>query len=221
MPAAERRVAGQFENLLADVFRKAGWRVRRFSSAARDAGADIVLIQDGNKYVVELKVSSEGRRDRLIPLLSQAVLQARASAKSSEDPASPMAVVAAKYIPASVAAQVQGFAKRYAPDVETGVIDAEGLRAFTARGLERLNTSLTHRRSLDIASAQSSPELFSDLNQWMLKILLGQNLPDSLISVPRQPIRNATQLAAAATVFCRDCVPTFESTIGPGIPSRK
>jgi hypothetical protein len=42
--------------------------------------------------------------------------------------------------------------------------------------------------------------LFSDLNQWMLKILLGQRLPKPLIFVPRKPIQNASQLAEAAGV---------------------
>src|SRR5205823_694030 len=47
---------------------------------------------------------------------------------------------------------------------------------------------------------QHMPDLFSDLNQWMLKILVGRDLPEALISVPREPIRNASQLAVAAGV---------------------
>jgi hypothetical protein len=46
----------------------------------------------------------------------------------------------------------------------------------------------------------SIPDLFSDLNQWMPKILVGQRFPEALISTPRTPIRNASQLAAAAGV---------------------
>jgi hypothetical protein len=49
-------------------------------------------------------------------------------------------------------------------------------------------------------SSQHLPNLFSDLNQWMLKILVGQRLPASLIEIPRQQIRNASQLAEAAKV---------------------
>ncbi len=107
MPAADRAVrpGGEFESILAGVFRKAGWRVRRPSSA-RDAGVDLILGAKGKRYVVQLKVSSEGRRDRLIPLLSQAILQARSLAQHFPEPALPMAVVAAKHIPASVAGQV-------------------------------------------------------------------------------------------------------------------
>jgi len=55
----------------------------------------------------------------------------------------------------------------------------------------RLATELVGRRP---------PSLFSDLNQWLLKILLGQHLPERLITVPRRPLRNASTLAEAADV---------------------
>src|SRR5260370_25164285 len=38
------------------------------------------------------------------------------------------------------------------------------------------------------------------MNQWMLKILLGQRLPESLVSVPRKTIQNASQLGETANV---------------------
>src|SRR5208337_4410406 len=90
------------------------------------------------KYVIELKTSAEGRRDRLVPLLSQAILQAQAVARQFPEPAVPVAVVAAPYIPDSVAEQVKEFARRYAPNVAVGVIDSEGLRDFSGYGLEEL-----------------------------------------------------------------------------------
>ena len=201
MSIAERGIQfREFENLLAEVFRKAGWKVQRPSSA-RDAGVDLVFDGNQKKYLVQLKVSSEGRRDRLIPLLSQAVLEARASVQHFREPVTPMAVVAAKHIPGSVAEQIKAFAKRFAPEVEIGVIDAEGLRAFAGDELKGLEAKPARRHdAMDIASGQRPPDLFSDLNQWMLKVLLGQRLPKSLISVPREPIRHASQLAKVANV---------------------
>jgi len=201
MPVADRviRPRGDFERILTDVLRKAGWRLRRHSSAG-DTGADLVFDAKGQKYVVELKVSSEGRRDRLIPLLSQAILQAQACAQRSTEPTLPLAVVAAKHIPASVAEQIQQFARRYAPEVGVGVIDAEGFRSFAGAGLEGLDAKSPRRVARHIASAKRQPNLFSDLNQWMLKILLGQRLPESLLSIPRGQIRNAFRLAEVACV---------------------
>ncbi len=162
-------------------------------------GTDLVFEKDGRRYLVQLKVSSEGRSDRLIPLLSQAILQAHAYAQQRGG-ATPIAVVAARHIPASVASQIQEFAKRYAPEVGVGVIDAEGLRSFIGFGLEALDAKPSRRQDSEVARAPRRPDLFSDLNQWMLKVLIGQRLPETLISVPRDPVRNASQLATVAGV---------------------
>src|SRR5438105_1694753 len=115
---------GEFERIFVDACREAGWRVRRQVHAG-DMRADFVVDADGEKYIVELKTASEGRRDRLIPLLAQAILQAQSLARGFDERAAPLAVVAARRIPASVAEQVNQFAQRYAPDVAVGVIDAE------------------------------------------------------------------------------------------------
>lgn len=199
MDKPAERAEHQFGGILADSFRKAGWRVRRPSSAG-DRGVDLVLDAKKKKYVVQLKASSEGRRDRLIPLLSQAILEARTIAGHFPEPAVPIAVVAAKRIPASVAEQIKQFASRYAPEVGIGIIDAEGFRSFAGHGLEKLDAKPPRRAAREIVSPQRLPDLFSDLNQWMLKILLGQLTPESLISIPRGPIRNASHLAVAAGV---------------------
>jgi hypothetical protein len=49
-------------------------------------------------------------------------------------------------------------------------------------------------------SVRDSGQLFSDLNQWMLKVLLAPEIPDGLLSAPRGQYRNASQLARAANV---------------------
>lgn len=64
------------ERLLADAFRRVSWRVHRCRSG-RDVKPDLIVDGDGEKYLIEFKRSSEGRSDRLIPLLSQAILQAQ------------------------------------------------------------------------------------------------------------------------------------------------
>lgn len=201
MPAADRavRASAEFENILAGVFRQAAWRVQRAVQVG-DREADLIVEADRWKYVVDLKVSSEGRRDRLIPLLSQAILQAQAIANRLPKPAAPLAVVAARRMPASVAEQLKQFAEHHAPGVAIGVIDAEGFCLFVGPGLQGLDARPSRRVAGPVVSSQRLPDLFSDLNQWMLKILLGQRLPEQFISVPRKPIRHASQLAKVANV---------------------
>lgn len=195
MPVADD---AELEGILAEIFRKEGWRVHRHR-ADGDLQADLVVNVGEKKYIVAVKAASEGRRDRLIPLLAQAILQAQARARRFPEHAAPLAVVAARHVPASVANHLKQFAEQHAPDVAIGVIDGEGFRSFVGAGLEGLDTK-PPRHEHHIASVSRLPNLFSDLNQWMLKILLGQHLPDSLINVPRGPIRNASNLAKVAKV---------------------
>jgi hypothetical protein len=154
----------------------------------------------GKRYLFEVMRSAEGRRDRLIPLLSQAILQARAAAHRFPEGAVPVAVVAAERIPPSVAEQVKQFAAQYAPETGIGIIDLQGLRGFAGHGLEVLDARPLRSASRAVAAPRRLPHLFSDLNQWMLKVLLGQFISEGLLAVPRGPFRSATQLAEAAQV---------------------
>ncbi len=86
----------EFEDLVANLFRH-GWRVKKEHSLA-DKGVDLVAARGNERYIIELKAASEGRPDRLVPLLSQAILQARAYPRAFPEPAAPLAVVAAPAI---------------------------------------------------------------------------------------------------------------------------
>jgi hypothetical protein len=162
--------------------------------------ADLIVSQGGFRYIVELKVASEGRRDRLVPLLAQAVLQAQAVAKASPEPAAALAVIAAPALSPSVAVHLQRFMAENAPDVALGIVDGEGFQFFAGEGLEKLNAPRSSKvRRQQLPLPESAP-LFSDLNQWMLKVLLAPLLPEGLLQAPRGEYRNASQLAEAASV---------------------
>jgi hypothetical protein len=188
-----------FESILGDLFRKAHWRIQRQSSSA-DPRPDFAVDAGARKYIVKVKIASEARGDRLIPLLSQAILEVQAIAHEFPKRAIPVAVVASKRIPASLVKRLHLFAERYAPNVGVGIIDSEGLRSFAGPGLDVLDAKLPRRKSRPLASSQHQPDLFSDLNQWMLKILLAERLPDPMIAGPREQVRNASHLARIAGV---------------------
>jgi hypothetical protein len=183
------------ESLLADIFEQAGWRVER--EPHQKSQFDMIVRRPGVVYAVEVKAAVEGRGDRLVPLFSQAVLQ---SLRSAGQNAAPLAVVAAPKISQSAANQVLQFAEHYAPDAAAGVIDFEGLRLFRGPHLEGLNAEAPQRSAMASKSPRVSGHLFSDLNQWMLKVLLGPEVPEDLLSAPRGQYRNASQLAGAAKV---------------------
>jgi hypothetical protein len=182
------------ESQLAALFEKAGWHVQRHPS---DPGPELVARRKGIEYAIEIKSAPEGRSDRLVPLFAQAVLQAEHAASQK---AVPLAVVAAPSVSPRVAEQVMAFAQRYAPDAAAGVIDFEGFALFSGPHLEEMNAP---GRDLPVSmrkSARDSGQFFSDLNQWMLKVLLAPELPEALLASPRGQYRNASQLARAANV---------------------
>ena len=188
----------EFEHLLADALRRGGWRIIR-EPRLGDVRPDLVFARGDRVYVAELKRSSEGRRDRLVPLISQAILQAQAFAKNYPGRVVPVAIVAAPRVGASVADEIKRFAVEHAPNVAVGVMDGEGFRAFWGHGLEQLNSAKKNSAGR-ASSPRPSAQLFSDLNQWMLKVLLSEHIPESLLSAPRGPYRNASGLAQAAGV---------------------
>ncbi|MBZ5639523.1 MAG: hypothetical protein LAO51_12320 [Acidobacteriia bacterium] len=187
-----------FARLLADAFRQNGWKVVR-ETRLGGRRADLLVRHGKLAYAVELKSAPEGRRDRLIPILAKAVLQAQALVRGSSAVA-PLAVVASARVPEALADEVRNFAIEYAPGVAVGVMDLEGFRAFVGVGLEGLNASRQPRPRNLPSKSEPQHHLFSDLNQWMLKVLLAPQVPEELLSAPRGEYRSASQLARAAGV---------------------
>ena len=186
-------------DLLAGLFRQHGWRVKKEPKLA-DNEVDLVVARGDHRYIIELKAASEGRPDRLVPLLSQAILQVRAYAQAFPESAAPLAVVAAPAISLSAANSLVSFLSQFAPDVAIGILDREGFRQFVGPGLEKLNAAPPRRAQRQKLPPPESAYLFSDLSQWMLKVLLAPLLPEDLLRAPRREYRNASELAAAAEV---------------------
>jgi DNA-binding MarR family transcriptional regulator len=193
IPVAELR----YEAQLAQMLRDAGWEVLRHPQAPPKI--DLLIKKDHHEYAVQIKHAAESRRDRMIPLLAEAILQAQCHAR--ELPQEPLAVIASPHLSPSVVDQALEFQQVYAPNVAVGFFDESGLRCFRAPGLESLNSPAPEigRRSSMILQPQSYP-LFSDLGQWMLKVILAQDIEPQFLNAPRPRIHSASQLALAAGV---------------------
>ena len=199
MAGRQRPAEARFEPLVASLFRRAGWKVK-VEPRVGSRRADLLVRRGERAYVVELKIAPEGRRDRLVPLLAQAILEARSVAREVPEGAAPLAVVAAPRIPDPVVAELKEFCLSHAPDAAIGVIDLEGLRAFVGPALDSLNAPRASGRRLHSQAHEPVIHLFSDLNQWMLKVLLAPQIPEPLLAAPRGEYKNASQLASAAQV---------------------
>jgi hypothetical protein len=98
-------------------------------------------------------------KDRAIPLISQAILEAQRAAGQVSDRAIPVAVLPSAHVSDSLAEDVKDFALRNAPDVGVGIIDASGF----GHRLEALNAERS--RLIETTRKEASPgNLFSDLN---------------------------------------------------------
>lgn len=182
-------------SILAALFRR-NWTIR--PGARRELGGpDLIVRRRGRAYAVRVKAAVEGRGDRLVPLLAQAVLESRRAAGRN---GVPLAVVAAPRVAPRTAEQVIRFAEEYAPNAAVGVIGFDGFAMFRGPNLEELNSLARPLPPGLQRSVRASGGLFSDLNQWMLKVLLAPEISEGLLRAPRGQYANASQLARAADV---------------------
>ena len=195
-PRSSQRTA-QAVQRVAGLFESEGWKV--LANEPSSTGLDLVVRRRGKRYGVVLKATSEGRADRVIPLLCQAVLEARAYTLQSRG-SIPLAVVHVDHAPRALVANVMAFAQEFAAEVAVGFVSAEGASEFLGEGLEGLNVSAPFRPRQVKGTQIRTDNLFSDLNQWMLKVLLAPELPEGMLNAPRGRYRNGVELARAAQV---------------------
>ena len=195
-PKSSQRTAQALQRV-AGLFESKDWKAQ--ASEPGSTGPDLVVRRRGKRYGVVLKATSEGRADRVIPLLSQAVLEARAYALQSRG-SIPLAVVHVDHAPRALVTNVMAYAREFAPDVSVGFVSAEGASEFLGEELVDLNVSAPFRPRQVKGTLIRTDNLFSDLNQWMLKVLLAPELPEGMLNAPRGQYRNGVELARAAQV---------------------
>lgn len=200
MPQLEAAAARahRAESAIADLFASSGWEVE-VEPASGNQRADLILRREGQRVVVEIKALAEARADRALPLLSQAILQAKAYARHFGG-AKPLAVLWTKSASPSLAHQLRSFAKTYADGVAVGIVSDGGLRHFVGDPFEELNADAEPIGRSAPSSSSQVVNIFSDSNQWMLKILLAKDIPEDLLRAPRSDLRSGSALADAAGV---------------------
>lgn len=186
------------EALIADLLEAHGWSVER-SPKYGENHPDLRVQKGRQCFVVEIKALAEGRADRVIPLLSQAILQAQAYALDEAN-AHPLAVIFVENASQSLSQQITTFVEKYADNVAVGLVSRNGFRYFRGGGLESLNAEQEEPSRYASFPTNQPVNLFSDLNQWMLKVLLAPEIPDHLLHAPRQKYQSGSELAEAAQV---------------------
>lgn len=186
------------EALVAQLFRSHGWEVEA-SNKHDPFSPDLTVTRGNERFAVEIKAHAEGRPDRVIPSLSKAILQAQAYARRSGG-LRPMAVVYVEEALPSLLAQVHRFAENYAPDIPIGIASEDGFKLFVGGQFGDLISQTDVNPAFRSNFANQAFNLFSDLNQWMLKVLLAPDIPDGLLGAPRNRYTSGAELAKAAGV---------------------
>lgn len=183
------RGAVVLERHLSGAFKRAGYAFRVGEEPVR------LWVSKGTKrYPLVLRAAREARRGELQALLADAILRGRANSKGPF-----IAMVGAPAISPAMARALEEYVAEVAPAQPFGYVDERGLVRFQGLGLEGVRGEPPHRASQ--APVQRRPrDPFSDLNQWLLKVLIGRALPPEMLSVPREAAGSAAALAALARV---------------------
>ena len=178
------------------LFRRQRWDVVEKGEDGK--GADFILTSPrGKTYHVVLKALTEGRADRAIPLFSQALLESRTRANGRHDRSRPAVILWVGAASQALIRKLVDFQEEYGSGEPFAILSDVPLYADFPE-LEAGAQPASVRRS----SHSAPPTLvFSDLAQWMLKLLLAADIKrDGLISAPGKTYMTATELAREARV---------------------
>jgi hypothetical protein len=187
----------QLVERLSAAFRNAGWKV---VSVSGEGKADLVVAHGPKRYALEVKIARESRKAEVQGALADAILRSKSAARAVG--AKPLAVVGAPHISDAMAAALRDYVREYADGCAHGLVDLRGRLELHGPGLSEvgLNTDAFVSASFSKRNGPSRVDLFSDLGQWLLKVLLARRLSEKLLNGPRIQARNAKHLAEVANV---------------------
>jgi hypothetical protein len=184
---------------------------REFREDSSASHNDLSVNFDDHVLVVEVKASQSTRIFDLEGRLALASLQAIRSAARIN--AVPVVMIALPKLGPKAAHFTEHFMDQNTPGMGWCLFDSLGAYILKIPALA-INKSRRPQRSSKQRPFPTRGSLFSDLNRWMLKILLLRDVPDQLWGGPKQPIMHARELRIVARVSLETAysfVRTFES----------
>lgn len=148
------------------------------------------------------------RIDDVLGALARAVLEAHSAVESAGG--LPVAAVRVIRLGERMAGQAAEFMRQHAPNTAWALVDRAG---GVHLEVPRLGVSVHQPAPQPEEPTVEQPALFTDLHQWLLKVLLLQHAPDDLWAGPRVGLASIPNLAQAARVSLRkayQCVEALE-----------
>ncbi len=151
----------------------------------------------GARLLVEIKILAQMRIQDLIGQLAAGAVQA--GHKVGKRGPTPMVVVLAPTLGRKAMQAAERFMGHYLPQNGWAVLDRHGRARIC---IPSLNIDTDLPRTPHAPETKSAPErrLFTDLNQWLMKILLLPGIDRRLWSGPKEQIGSAADLQRAASV---------------------
>jgi hypothetical protein len=191
------QAASTAEDAFVDVFREIGWRPVQSGGEH----GDLVISDPSGQahFFAVIKSSPEGRPDRVTALFAQALLESRLVAR--ENRGQPAVLIWVKTASPSLIDRLSDFHARFGDGEAFALMSGDGLRFFSFPGMTGAPTSPVPQSNRRLHRGPTRTRLaFSDRTQWMLKLLLAPEVPDSLLTAPRERYKTAVDLARAAGV---------------------
>ncbi len=193
----EHRSEKHLEDLLRRALTDRGFTVQGAHFGSHQE-PDLDVSFEGRRFVIETRAAGRNRADVLHGLMAAAMIQARRYSSCMDD-AVPLPVVAVSNLSDRAVSTVAEFMSREAPESAWGLLDRSG--RLHLRGVPGIKSErVTRQRSQPRAPTQHELDPFTDLGQWMAKVLVAAQLPATLISAPRAKLSRARHLAFAADV---------------------
>lgn len=173
-----------------------GWRWREHSASG---GPDGVLPIQGRRYAVALRTARAARGPHMEALLADCALRAQSHACRMGD-AEPLPVVFAPRLSAAMLERLERYADEFLPGFHWGALDERGAWHFPGLGVSKPPLrARRHPRPVG-RPAPKAPSPFSDLGQWLAKVLLADRVPPRWLTAPRERPSSLRELSALAGV---------------------
>lgn len=213
MPSKIEQLLSAATVRLRDALEAAGWAaedpvVVEVEGARASRGATAISFERaGARFEAVLQgVVGSASFDTLRRALADGLLTGRAATRGTDR--RPMAIVVATPLSEAMVGRLHDYARWVDPDAAWGVVDPRGIVRLHGprRGADAdaplVSDVVASARRRPPASAEPGPraKLFTDLRQWMLKVLLAPRISEDLLAADRGPVRSSAELAERARV---------------------
>jgi len=178
------------------------------SFGENDTGADLEMRVGNTLFIVQITATSSRNIEDLTSRLAAAILVSERLAR--ERKATPVALVTVPHLGPKGMASAARFVAQNKPGFAWGAFDARGNVRLV---IPQLCVDVTDEGATPRTATPSTrnASLFTDLNQWLLKVLLLFEVDEHFWGGPRVAVRNRAALAQVAQVSTQKAY-TFVST---------